>query len=89
MALRMPGLDESRAAYLSDHANTLRELPNANARDWDAVLATALHSGYSDLEREAIFPILVGQALEHVHGPIIETEGDQPIFRDGGAAKTV
>ena len=78
MALRMPGLDESRAAYLSDYANVLRELPNSNARDWDVVLATALHSGYSDLGREAIFTILVGQALEHVHRLMIDTEGDQP-----------
>ena len=77
-SLRMASVSKSRAAYLSDHRNVLRDLPNSGTGHWDLALATALHIGYADQYQEEVLPNLVSEGRTHVYRLTTETEQNRP-----------
>ena len=75
--LRELGVDEERIAYLCNHNNVLRDLPNASAEDWELALATAAQIsryGYPDVDHAKFRE----ENLEHIERLVLETEGDRP-----------
>ncbi len=79
--LQGTGMDEGRAAYLSNHENVLLDLPGASVDDWDLVLATAVHLVPPYIDDHNLYGAFSDEIAEHAERLVVETGDSRPALR--------